>query len=357
LPKSFRRALVPGVAVATTLVLTAGAFATPAGAATTKKKFDINELGYNEYMRAGAVETFAEIPRNVPQNLGYSHVILNKDIEEESPHCIADGAGYWLDDILEEGVLKGGAAPIGEGQTATDASPYDNPTIHRVYRPADSDDGSQNATSDRTPKFPSNGNGPLWTSSCTPDFYGGSGEGDMFAASGAKIAGSSIVAQMDQATGVYTATGRAYVTGIAGAFDTITSLMQVTHVPDSEPKVTYRMAFFDSDASKSGFSSEGFQFFGSDVPASQFVDQFNAQSAAFSKQGAALGPAGLQILSPQVYPDQDSGVTTITAPAAAGNLGLASRSGTLGQNFGMKFAEITYTGDSVTSDAADRAAG
>ena len=351
MPKSLRRALVPGVAVATTLVLTAGAFATPAGAATTKKKFDINELGYNEYMRAGAVETFAEIPRNVPQNLGYSHVILNKDIEEESPHCIADGAGYWLDDILEEGVLKGGAAPIGEGQTATDASPYDNPTIHRVYRPANADDGSQKATSDRTPQFPSNGNGPLWTSSCTADFFGGTGTGDMFNAAGSKIAGSSITAQVDKATGIYTATGRAYITGIAGAFDTITSLMQVVHAPNTEPKVTYRMSFFDSDAGKSAFASDGVEFFGSAVPASDFVQQFNSQSAAFAQQGAALGPAGLQILSPQVYPDQDSGRTTITAPAAYGNLGFASRSGTIGQNFGMKFAEITWTGDNVSSDA------
>jgi hypothetical protein len=344
-PKSLRSSLVPGVAVAATLVLAVGALATPAGAATTKKKFDINEIGYSEYMRAGAVETFAEIPRNVPQNMGYSHVELIKDIEEASPRCIADGAGYWLDDILEEGVLKGGAAPIGEGQTATDASPYDNPTIHRVYRPANADDGSQNATSDRVPKFPSNGNGPLWTSACTSDFFGGSGEGDMFNASGAKLAGSSITAQVDKATGIYTATGRAYITGITGAFDTITSLMQVVHAPDQEPKVTYRMSFFDSDAGKSAFASDGVEFFGSAVPASQFVDQFNTQSAAFSQQGAALGPAGLQILSPQVYPDQDSGRMTITAPAAYGNLGFASRSGTIGQNFGMKFAEITWTGD------------
>ena len=353
MPKSLRSSLVPGVAVAASLVLAAGVLASPAGAATMKKKpaFDINEVGYSEYMRAGAVETFAEIPRNVPQNLGYSHVELIKDIEEAAPRCIADGAGYWLDDILEEGVLKGGAAPIGEGQTTTDASPYDNPTIHRVYRPANADDGGNTSTADRTPKFPSNGNGPLWTSNCTPDFFGGSGTGNMLDAGGSKVAGSSITSQVDKATGIYTATGRAYVTGIAGAFDSITSLMQVVHAPNQEPKITYRLSFFDSDAGKSTFASDGVEFFGSAVPASQFVDQFNSQSAAFSQQGAALGPAGLQILSPQVYPDQDSGRMTITAPAAAGNLGFASRAGTIGQNFGMKFAEITWTGDNVSSDA------
>ncbi|MBA3742236.1 hypothetical protein [Sporichthya sp.] len=352
MPKSLRSSLVPGVAVAATLILTAGALAAPAGAAESPKKpkFDIDNVGYSEVMRAGAVETFADIPRTLPQNVGYSQVELIKDIQEESPRCIADGAGYWLGDIVEEGVFKGGAAPIEEGQTQTDASPYDNPTINRVYRPTGAAAGDT-ATADRTPKFPANGNGPLWTSECSADFFGGSGTGDMINAAGTRIAGSSVSAAVDTATGIYTSTGRAYVTGIKGAFDTITSLMQVTHVPNEEPKVTYRMSFFDSDAGKSSFASDGAEFFGSAVPASQFVDQFNTQSAAFSQQGAAFGPAGLQILSPQVYPDQDNGRMTITAPAAAGNLGFASRNGTLGENFGARFASITWTGDNVSADA------
>ncbi len=351
MPKSLRSSLVPGLAVAATLALTGGVLATPAAAAETAKKpkFDINQIGYNEAMRSGAIEWYAEIPRQLPQNMGYARVALVKDIQEASPRCIADGAGYWLDDILEEGVLKGGAAPIGEGQTATDASPYDNPTIHREFRPAGAAAGG--ASSDRTPKFPANGNGPLWTSKCNPDYFGGSGTGDTINASGVRIAGSSVTSQVDPATGIYTSTGRAYITGINGAFDTITSLMQVTHVPSQEPKVTYRMSFFDSSASNSAFASDGVTFFGSAVPASELVDQFNSQSASFSQSAAALGPAGLQILSPQVYADQDNGLTTITAPAAAGNLGFAARAGTIGQNFGARFATITWWGDNVSADA------
>jgi hypothetical protein len=351
-PKSLRSSLVPGVATAAALVLTASVLASPAGAVESAKKpkFDINNVGYNEIMRSGAVEWYANIPRNLPQNLGYARVALIKDIQEASPRCIADGAGYWLDDILEEGVLKGGAAPIGEGQTATDASPYDNPTIHRVYRPAGSADGTGTASSDRTPKFPAQGNGPLWTSECGADFFSGSGTGDTINASGFRFAGSSVSSAVDTSNGVYTSTGRAYITGIEGAFDTITSLMQVTHAPNQEPRVTYRMSFFDSTPSDSAFASDGFEFFGSAVPAGDFVEQFNSQSAAFSEQAAALGPAGLQIFSPQVYPDQDNGLTTITAPAAAGNLGLASRAGTIGENFGARFASITWVGDNVSAD-------
>ncbi len=353
MPRSLRSSLVPGVAVAATLALTGGILAAPAAAVDTAKKpkFDINNVGYTERMRAGAIETFFHLPRVIPQDVGYAHVALIKDIQEAEPRCIADGAGYWLDDILEEGVLKGGAAPIGEGQTQTDASPYDNFTLHRVYKPATQADAASGSSSDRTPKLPSNGNGPLWTSECAADAFSGSGTGDIFNASGARVAGSSISSAVDPATGIYTSTGRAYVTSISGAFDTITSIMQITHVPNQEPKITYRMSFFDSDAGQSAFASDGVTFFGSAVPASEFVDQFNSQSAAFSQQGAALGPAGLQILSPQVYNDQDNGLMTITAPAAAGNFGLASRAGTIGENFGARFAAITWVGDSVSADA------
>lgn len=349
--RSPHRSLLPGAAVATALVLTAGALASPASAAPSKKKFDIDRIGYNQAMRAGVVETYAEIPRNIPENMGYSRLALIKDIEESPPRCEADGAGYWLSEEVEEAVIKGGAAPIAEGQSQSDASPYDNPTISRTVRPADSSDGGETAFSDRTPKLPANGNGPLWTSECSPDFFKGSATGDLVNASGLRIAGSTISGGVDQATGIYTATGRAYVTGLDGAFDTVTSLMQVTHAPGQEPKITYRLAFFNSDAGQSAFASDGVEFFGSAVPASEFVEQFNTQSAAFSEQAAAFGPAGLQILSPSVYPDQDTGRTTITAPAAAGNLGLASRAGTIGQNFGARFASITWVGDTVSADS------
>jgi hypothetical protein len=349
--RSLPRTLVPGAAVATALVLTAGVLAAPAGAATGKKKFDIDRVGYNQALRAGALETYAEIPRRIPENVGYSRLALIKDIEETPPRCEADGAGYWLSEEVEEAVIKGGAAPIQEGQTQSDASPYDNPTISRTVRPADSSDGSAQSFSDRTPKFPANGNGPLWTSECSPDFFRGSATGDLLNASGLRIGGSSVAGGVDRATGIYTATGRAYITGLEGAFDTVSSLMQVTHAPGQEPKITYRLAFFNSDAGQSAFASDGVEFFGSAVPAGEFVEQFNSQSAAFSEQAAAFGPAGLQILSPSVYPDQDTGRMTITAPAAAGNLGLASRAGTIGQNFGARFATITWVGDTVSADS------
>lgn len=90
--------------------MTAGTLATPAAAAPfpSKPTFDINNVAYSQDMRAGAIETFANIPRDLPQNIGYSHVRLVKDIQEASPRCIADGGGYWPGDILEERVLKGG---------------------------------------------------------------------------------------------------------------------------------------------------------------------------------------------------------------------------------------------------------
>lgn len=349
MPRSPHRSLLPGAAVATALVLTAGVLAAPAGAATSKKKFDIDRIGYHQVMRAGAVETFTEIPRSLPEDVGYSRLALIKDIGEEQPRCEADGGAYWLSEEVEEAIIKGGAAPIAEGQTERDASLYDNPALSRTVRPARSSDGSEHSFSDRAPKVPANGNGPLWTSECSPDFFKGSATGDMVNASGLRIAGSTISGGVDKATGIYTATGRAYVTGLDGVFDTVSSLMQVTHAPAQEPRITYRLAFFNSDAGQSAFASDGVEFFGSAVPASELVEQFNTQSAAFSEQAAAVGPAGLQILSPSVYPDHVTGRMTITAAAAAGNVGLVSRAGTVGQNSGARFASVTWVGVSPDS--------
>lgn len=348
MPKIQRR-ILPLTSAAAVAVLAVGVLASPASAASTgnaKKKVDINRVAYTTFIRTAAVETYADIPRNTPQEFGYSGVDLRKDIEEALPRCTADGAGYWAGEVVEEGVLEGGAAPIEEGQTRADGAKYQNPTIKRTFRPNAT--AVADNTSNRTPSFPSNGNGPLWTSDCTDGFFTGTGTGDIINAGGSRIAGSTTTGTVDQKTGIYTGTARAYITSIKGAFDTMTSLMQIRFEPNKEPVITYRLAFFNSDASKSGFNNDGFTLAGTAIPANDFVNTFNTQAASFAQQGAAFGPAGLQILSPTVYPDQDTGRMTITAPAASGNLGFASRAGGIGQNFGARFASITFIGDNVT---------
>lgn len=341
------RRLAPAVAGVGALMLAATALATPASAADLKKnpKYDFTNAAYVANLRAGAIETYADIPREIVQDVGYSEVKLGHDIGDPVNRCVVAAAGYWLGEEVEEGVIEGGAAPVGEGETRESAAPIRNPTLKKVQKPATSATGS---TTDRTPQFPANGNGPLFTAECSKDDTKGTATGDIINAAGFRFAGSTSTGEVNKKTGLYTGTARAFVQGIDGAYDSMQSLMQVKFPPDTEPAVTFRLSFFNSDPGNSAFSDEGFTFFGTEVPASEFVDMFNSQAKAFAEMGAAVGPAGLQILSPEVGVNQDSGRYEITAPSATGNLGSAARQDDVGENFGLRFTSITFTGDNVT---------
>lgn len=345
--------LFPSVGAAAAIVL-AGLLPGSASAAETTgaKKFDFDRLSYKQTLWAGAIETLADIPRRLPQDVGYTRLVLDKGVGT-LPTCLAEGAGYYLSEAVEDGVIKGGAAPISEGQTQSDASPYTNVTQSKRVRPVGGSGDSN--PSDTNPAFPSAGNGPLWASKCNDDLSSGTATGDLVNASGLRFAGSTMSGAVDHRTGVYTATARAYVLGLEGAFDSLSSLFQISYRPGSTetavaPKITYRMSFFNSDAGQSAFASDGFTLGGTQVPAADLVDQFNSQAAQFAASAQAIGPLGFQLLAPQVYPDQDSGLQVITAPAAVGNIGLASQAGTVGQNFGLKLASVTWTGDNTYID-------
>ncbi|MGQ0624195.1 MAG: hypothetical protein ACT4PP_06000 [Sporichthyaceae bacterium] len=346
------RRLLPGIASAGALVLVAAALATPAAANESKKKpkYDFNNAAYSVNIRSAAIETYANIPREVPQEIGYSEIKLGHDIGDPVNRCVAAGAGYWLSEEVEEGVIEGGAAPVAEGQTRSDAAPFRNPTIKKVQRPEVSATGS---TTERVPAFPANGNGPLWTAECSKNDTKGTATGDVINASGFRFAGSTSSGEVNTKTGLFTGTARAFIQGIDGAYDSMQSLMQIKFpVNAAQPTVTFRLSFFNSDPGNSTFSDEGFTFFGNDVPASEFVDMFNQQAKSFAEMGSMVGPAGLQILSPEVGVNQDSGRYEITAPSATGNFGLAAREGDVGGNFGGRFTSITFTGDNVTADQA-----
>ncbi len=350
MPNSLKRRILPLTSAAAVAVLAVGVLAGPANAASggdAKKKFNLDNLAYAEFIRAGAIETFADVPRNVVQDGGFSSVDLRKDFGEATARCTVFGAGYYLGEEVEEGIIKGGAAPVAEGQTATDASPYENPTLSKKLRPETS---AVDSSTEVAPAFPATGNGAKFTSECTDDFYAGTATGDVINAQGFTFAGSTTAGQLDKKTGLFTGTSRALITGFEGAFDSISSLMQVKHAPDKEPTVTFRLAFFNSEASKSGFTDNGFTLGGADIPAKMFVETFNQQAAANAPAFAAFGPAGLKILAPTVGVNQDSGRYEITSPVAEGNLGIASRTGTIGQNQGLRFAAITFTGDNVTKE-------
>jgi hypothetical protein len=315
--------------------------ATPAAAADSKSTYDWNQSSYIQTMRAGAVETYAFLPREESQDFGYSLVDLTHDTGAPSGKCSTEGGGYWLGEILEKAVLSYGAAPPDENGKVN--AGYQNPVLARSVNPDLTPDQHGNTTP--TLSSPS---GPSGTAACETD---AAGEGTGFILKpvpGIEFAGSTTRGEVDKKTGLYTGTGRSYLQAVTASGDlaTISSLMQVKSAPGAEPLITYRLSFVESgsDGSTSNAEQNGFTLEGKDVPASDLVAQFNDQAKAGSVALSALGPAGLQLLAPSVARSADGGRMGLTGPVIEGHLGLAAREGTIGYDQGLRFGAVTFTG-------------
>jgi hypothetical protein len=347
------RSATRAAAVAGSLALI-GAMAAPAHAAdagnSNAKAFDWTNASYILTLRSGGLETYAHIPRDLPQDVGYSFVELVHDTGQPQGQCEAWGAGYWLGQEVEEGVLGAGAAPPDAGDVS---GGYKNPTTSREVRPNLSAGQSQ---SDRHPAiknyfppgndiyaFPPNGPGYKWTAKCDDDLKGET-QGDVINAGGVQAVGSTAQAAIDKTTGVYTGTSRSYVIGLEGAsgFDSASSFMQVTNRPDKDATITYRMSYFNSGGDNKG--KNGITFGGTDVPVQQFADQFNANAKTFGQAISAVGPAGAATLTPEVGVSTDGNRYSITISAGHGNLGFNARQGGLGEDQGMRLGAITFQG-------------
>ena len=122
--------------------------------------------------------------------------------------------------------------------------------------------------------------------------------------------------------------------------------MQVKELPDQAPVVSYRISFFEGEAGQSvtGFNQNSFTVSGNNVPVQDLVKQFNEQVKGGSAAAEALGPMGLTLLAPTVGKTTDGNRTSITAPVIQGNAGLHLRDGTIGENQGLRFGAVTFSG-------------
>jgi hypothetical protein len=347
------RSAARAAAAAGSLVLI-GAMAAPAQAAdagSSKPAYDWAQSSYILTVRSGGIETYAHIPRDLPQDAGYSFVELVHDVGQPQGQCESWGAGYWLGQETEEGVLGAGAAPPDAGDVS---GGYRNPTTSRQVRPNLSAGQSQ---SDRHPAihnylppgndvyaFNPQGPGYKWTATCDNDLKGQS-QGDDLNLGGVQAVGSTSQAAVDKATGVYTATSRSYVFGVEGAsgFDSASSFMQITNRPDKDATISYRMSYFNSGDLKTT-GKNGVTFGGQEIPMQQFADQFNDQAKTFGKAFSAVGPAGAATLAPEVGVSTDGNRYSITISAGHGDLGFAVRQGGLGEDQGMRLGAITFQG-------------
>jgi hypothetical protein len=342
------RSAARAAAVAGSMVLL-GAMAVPASAADAR--FDWTDASYILTVRSGGIEFYDQIPRELQQDVGYSFVELTHDLGQDQGQCETWGAGYWLGQEVEEGVLGAGAAPPDAGDVS---GGYRNPTTSRQVRPNLSAGQSE---SDRHPAvhnyfppgndvyaFNPEGPGYKWTAGCDNDVKGQS-QGDVTNAAGVQAVGSTSQAVLDKTTGVYTATSRSYVFGIEAAtgFDSASSFMQITNRPNTDATITYRMSYFNSgDLQKSG--TNGVTFGGTDIPVQEFADQFNSNARTFATSVSAVGPAGAGTLQPEVGVSTDGGRYSITVSAGHGHLGFNARQGGPGEDQGARFGSITFQG-------------
>jgi hypothetical protein len=167
------RSAARAAAIAGSMVLL-GATAAPASA--TDARFDWTDAGYILTVRSGGIEFYDQIPRELQQDVGYSFVELTHDLGQDQGQCESWGAGYWLGQEVEEGVLGAGAAPPDAGDVS---GGYRNPTTSRQVRPNLSAGQSE---SDRHPAvhnyfppgndvyaFNPEGPGYRWTATCDDD--------------------------------------------------------------------------------------------------------------------------------------------------------------------------------------------
>jgi hypothetical protein len=320
-----------------------------AEAATGGAGSGLTDLSYVLTLRSGGLEPYVYIPREVPTDVGHSYVQLLHDFRGEHGYCEARGAGYWLDTVIEEGVLGAGLAPPDAGDIS---GGYHNPTVTRDVKPDVAAPGTEGSKLKPGVKnyFPpgqtvvplsNDGPGYIWQAACD-DEYTGHAQGDAVNTAGFQAVGSISQAAVDKRTGIYTGTSRAYVLGMAGAsgFDSASSLMQVTQQSGKEARITYRMSYFNSgDSTESGIT-----FGGQDIPLSQFADQFNSQAKTLGQAGSAVGPNGVGTLTPEVGVTSEGGRYSITISAGHGNFGLTSRDGTVGGNQGMRVGAVTFSG-------------
>lgn len=337
-------------ATAAAVALGVIASAAPAQATSAQASFDFTDASYILTLRSGGVEAYEQIPRDLPTDYGHSYVDLIHDIGQEKGRCEAIGAGYWLGQEVEEGVLGPGAAPPDAGDVS---GGYKNPTIARDVKPNLSPGENESARDPGVKNYlppgqevadiPADGNGVRWGAECKNDVEG-SAVGDNSNVGPFQSVGSTSHAVVDKATGIYTGTSRAYMLGVSGevsGFDSAASFMQVTNKPDEKPTITYRMTYFNAGEDP---KSNGVSFGGENVPMEEFTDQFNEQAKTVGSAAEPVGPVGAGTLTPEVGVSTDGGRYSITISAGHGNFGFAAREGTIGENQGMRVASITFQG-------------
>jgi hypothetical protein len=340
-------AFSPGHSISTTPA--APAFATSAPAAVAGPAagaYKYQDHAFILRLRGSAIQPWAAVPKELVTGIGYSAVNLEKEIGGTYSKCEIFGAGYWLTDPVEEGVL-GSSGPPDAGNVA---GGYRNPTVSKDSAPNLSPGENLNARKPQLRSYadgsvlytlPHEGNGVRWQAKCDDD-ASGRAVGNNVDVPGAYGAGSTTVAKLDKKTGAYTGTTRSYVAGLdtgAGVVDLVTSTIQVKHALGKAPTLTYRIGVAGTTVAS-----------GTDVAVADLAKQFNQQVETNAVALKALGKMGLRLIGPEVGLSENGGRPVLYAPFLSAHYAPAGAYGGVGTNQGIRIGVTDYEG--VNADGA-----
>ena len=318
---------------------------TPAKAAkpaakSAKGKYSYVDSDFILRLRASAVQAEADIPHPLVPGFGYSAVNLDKNLGGPYAKCEVFGAGFYLTDIVQEGILensgppdagnKGGGIfnPTESKDTKPNLSPGDNlntrkPGLRSVT------DGSRMAD------IPHEGNGPRWTAQCDND-AAGKGVGNWVDAGGVEMLGSATSGAINKTTGEYTGVSRAFVAGLGPAGqDVVHSWASIKHMPAQKPVISYRIGVNGTPSAS-----------GTNVPYGDLTKSFNDAMQQNHGATAAVGPTGnlLALMGPTESESENGGRYVINFPFFEAQHGLEARKGGAGHNQRVRLVNIDYEG-------------
>jgi hypothetical protein len=312
---------------------------TPAAGAK-KSDYKFFDTAYIQNMRAASIEPAADIPHPLVPGIGYSAVNLEKDIGGDKGSCEIYGAGMYLTDIVQEGVLENSGPP----DAGNKGGGIFNPTESKDTAPNLSAGQNLNA---RHPQvrdltdghgisdIPANGNGLNWQAKCDDDL-GGKGIAYNTDVAGAQAIGSDTTGHLNKETGEYLGESRAFVVGLAtpnGTIDFISSIMKVKALPGQEPVIDYAIN-----------ATGGTIIAGSGVKQSDLTKSFNDAMASAGAPLQALGAFGLVVMGPETTLSENGGRKILNAPFLDFTTGSNLREGTAGQAEHIRLVNIDYEG-------------
>lgn len=326
-------------------VMLAGTLAVPSTAAAEPRRWTYFESSYYLRIRAAAVEPAMDIPQPLVPGLGFSSVMLEKDVGEPVGFCQTRGIGAHYTDVVEQVVLGQNAGTLSNAGVFNPTEAADTEPDRFRLETLNSRKPQVRNLADGTVVYdiPAEGTGVRWQAACD-DEAGGRATGHMTDAGGVQAAGSATSGQLDKKTGVYTGTSRAFVAGLetaGGTLDLVSSVMRVQQLPGQEARITYRIG-----------TSGGTLASGLDVPAGNLTAQFNEAVRANAGALAALGPFGLTLVAPVVTEPGNSGRPVVNAPFLDLTLGLDARRGSVGHNNHLRLVNIDFDGINVGGTSA-----